>query len=224
MRAVKSVWKYVWGTSKPQQEKKVEAPETNVTTSPPSKAIPVSLETDKLFADIPTFKIVVVGDGQVGKTSYVKMLSSGGCVDDFNPAYKATFGVDVTPVRFTTNKGIVIVNFWDCAGQEQFSGLKDRYYIGAHGFIMMCSMDSVISFKNLPKWLRLIRQSAVYDENIAIVATKLDMTSASLSTLPSKIHDIPTFEVSSKQTYPSNKYPIQFLLQNIMKDTNITIL
>jgi GTP-binding nuclear protein Ran len=36
-------------------------------------------------------------------------------------------GVEVTPLEFQTNRGKVILNMWDCAGQEKFGGLRDGY-------------------------------------------------------------------------------------------------
>ena len=41
----------------------------------------------------------------------------------------ATLGVEVHPLRFHTNRGEIIFNVWDTAGQEKFGGLRDGYYI-----------------------------------------------------------------------------------------------
>jgi GTP-binding nuclear protein Ran len=83
---------------------------------------------------IPTFeyKLVLVGDGATGKTTFVRRHVSG----EFEKKYVATLGVEVRPLHFTTNKGKVTFNVWDTAGQEKFGGLRDGYYIQAHAAIV----------------------------------------------------------------------------------------
>lgn len=72
---------------------------------------------------IPTFKVVLVGDGGVGKTTFVKRHISG----EFEKRYLATMGVEVHPLRFHTNFGEILMNVWDTAGQEKLGGLRDGY-------------------------------------------------------------------------------------------------
>ena len=76
----------------------------------------------------PTFKVVLVGDGGVGKTTWLQKHRSG----EFETRYIATLGVEVHPLRFQINqneKQVLQFNVWDCAGQEKFGGLRDGYYI-----------------------------------------------------------------------------------------------
>jgi GTP-binding nuclear protein Ran len=44
-----------------------------------------------------------------------------------SPLFLATLGVEVHPLRFYTNRGEIIFNVWDTAGQEKFGGLRDGY-------------------------------------------------------------------------------------------------
>lgn len=74
-------------------------------------------------ANMPTFKVVLVGDGGVGKTTFVKRHISG----EFEKRYMATMGVEVHPLKFSTNFGEILMNVWDTAGQEKLGGLRDGY-------------------------------------------------------------------------------------------------
>ncbi len=75
---------------------------------------------------IASFKLVLVGDGGVGKTTFVKRHLTG----EDEKKYEATVGVEVRPLDFHTTRGKIRFNVWDTAGQEKFGGLRDGYYIG----------------------------------------------------------------------------------------------
>ncbi|CAN1762764.1 GTP-binding nuclear protein Ran-A1 [Linum perenne] len=74
--------------------------------------------------DYPSFKLVIVGDGGTGKTTFVKRHLTG----EFEKKYEPTIGVEVHPLDFTTNCGKIRFYCWDTAGQEKFGGLRDGYY------------------------------------------------------------------------------------------------
>ena len=96
-----------------------------------------------------TFKVTLLGDGGVGKTTLIKRHLTG----DFDKRYIATLGVDVCPLRFETNYGNICLNIWDCAGQEKFGGLRDGYYVQSHALIAMFDLTSVDTFKNIERWI-----------------------------------------------------------------------
>ena len=61
---------------------------------------------------IQEFKLVMVGDGGVGKTTFVKRHLTG----EFEKEYYATYGVDVSQISFHTTHGLIKFNVWDTAG------------------------------------------------------------------------------------------------------------
>ncbi len=80
--------------------------------------------------DAPEFKLILVGDGGVGKTTFVKRHLTG----EFEKKYVATLGVEVHPLLFHTNRGPIKFNVWDTAGQEvnQYPEFSGRLGLGLH--------------------------------------------------------------------------------------------
>jgi GTP-binding nuclear protein Ran len=92
-----------------------------------------------------TYKVIVIGDGGVGKTCF----SSG----NFEQSHIMTIGVNNHLKKINNTK----FNIWDRAGQEKFGGLKNGYYLGADGVILMFDLTSHSSFLNLHNWLQDLR-------------------------------------------------------------------
>ena len=101
-----------------------------------------------------TYKLLLLGEGGVGKSTYIRRLLTG----QFEKSYIATLGVEVHPLRFNTNYGPICFNVWDCAGTEKYGGLRDGYFIQGACCIIMFDLTSNISFKNTLKWLRDYRR------------------------------------------------------------------
>ncbi|XP_006901359.1 PREDICTED: GTP-binding nuclear protein Ran-like [Elephantulus edwardii] len=74
------------------------------------------------------FKLLLVGDGGTGKTTFVKHHLTG----KFEKKYVATLGVEVHPLVFHTNRRPIKFNVWDIADQEKFGGLRNGYYVQGH--------------------------------------------------------------------------------------------
>ncbi|CAF1207401.1 unnamed protein product [Adineta ricciae] len=104
-----------------------------------------------------------IGDGGVGKTTFVKRHLTG----EFEKKYNATVGVEVHPLQFQTNRGLIVYNVWDTAGQEKFGGLRDGYYIGGQCAIIMFDVTSRITYKNVPNWhkdlIRIVNARSNYN-------------------------------------------------------------
>ena len=140
-----------------------------------------------------TIKLVAVGDGGVGKTTYFKKLLNG----NFDPEYVATLGVEVHPISIESIPGVNF-NVWDCAGQEKFTGVGDGYFCGADACLAFFDPRSRFSFKNLSNWLRAYSRM-VNNNNIVIVATNLELESERRITR-SEIEELgyPFVEISTK--------------------------
>jgi GTP-binding nuclear protein Ran len=93
-------------------------------------------------------KLVLCGDGGVGKTTYIKRFAT----NVFEREYIATVGVEVSTIRFCTNRGRVDIVCWDTAGQERFGRLRDEYYRGADAALIMFDVTARATYQNVPQW------------------------------------------------------------------------
>eukprot|EP00871_Galdieria_phlegrea_P005688 jgi/Galph1/611/GphlegSOOS_G5401.1 len=151
--------------------------------------------------NVPAFKIILVGDGGVGKTTFVKRHLSG----EFEKKYIATVGVEVHPLKFHTNRGPIIFNVWDTAGQEKFGGLRDGYYIQGQGAIIMFDVTSRITYKNVANWHRdLVRDRKVKAKQITFHRKK----------------NLQYYDISAKSNYNFEK-PFLWLARKLVGDPNL---
>lgn len=145
------------------------------------------------------YKIILIGDGGCGKTSFVNCLRKG----EFSGKYIATQGVDVSPVTFTTNRGTVTFKIWDCAGQEKFGGLRDGYYIGGNAVIIMLDLTNRSSLRNMENWVKDAGR-VVGDVPVIVCGNKIDALNRKITeemikeVLPKTV---PYFNVSAKINY-----------------------
>ena len=100
------------------------------------------------------YKLVLLGDGGVGKTTFIKRYITG----EFDREYTPTNGVEVSTAVFYTNFGPVRFIIWDTAGQEKLGGLREAYYLNAHAAIIMFDVGSRITYKNVPRWYKDIER------------------------------------------------------------------
>jgi GTP-binding nuclear protein Ran len=175
------------------------------------------MATDKKEQNIPKFKLLLVGDGGTGKTTFVKRHKTG----EFEKKYVATMGVEVHPISFHTNLGPVIFNCWDTAGQEKLGGLRDGYYIGGQAAIIMFDVTARVTYKSVPHWHKdLVRVC----ENIPIVlcGNKVDCKDRKVKPKDIFFHrkkNLQYYDISAKSNYNFEK-PFLYICRKLTGDPN----
>ncbi|KAJ5070284.1 small rab-related gtpase [Anaeramoeba ignava] len=103
-----------------------------------------------------TFKIIVIGDSNVGKSSLMERFTNNAFLENFI----TTIGVD----------------FWDTAGQERFRTVTRSFYRGANGVVIVYDITNRKSFENLQKWIEDVKLYSNNDPQILVLGNKSDLT------------------------------------------------
>jgi len=180
-------------------------------------AVPQSFEQQQGASA--TFKLVLVGDGGTGKTTFVKRHLTG----EFEKKYVATLGVEVHPLNFHTNFGQIIFNVWDTAGQEKFGGLRDGYYIQAKCAVIFFDVTSRVTYKNVTNWHRdLVRVAETIP--IVLCGNKVDIKDRKVKVKQITFHrkkNLQYYDVSAKSNYNFEK-PFLWLARKLINEPNLT--
>ena len=160
----------------------------------------------------PRFKLILIGDGGTGKTTFVKRHLTG----EFERKYVATLGVDVHPLTFNTTHGTIIFDVWDTAGQEKFGGLRDGYYIQGKCAIIMFDVTARITYNNVPNWHRDLVKVC---KNIPIVLCGNKVDSKERAVKPKQIvfhrkKNLQYYDISAKSNYNYEK-PFLWIAQKL---------
>ncbi len=147
------------------------------------------------------YKIVLVGDGEVGKSTYVNRLITG----DFKKVSVPTIGCEIHPFSYSNS----VVNLWDCAGKNEYSSLGEGYWSDADGAIVMFDVMNHESYDNLPKWMNRLR-THVPDTQIVICGNKVDCKGRKVFKIPRR-YKVPYFDLSVKSNYNFEK-PIKYFI------------
>ncbi|MFX1502752.1 MAG: Rab family GTPase [Promethearchaeota archaeon] len=117
-----------------------------------------------------TFKIMMLGDASVGKTSLTMRYISGYFMEDL----KLTIGVDFYSKTTSFKDKKVKLQIWDFGGEERFRFLLSQYSKGANGAFFLYDITNQASLDHLPDWTQVIREHAG-DIPIMLIGSKADL-------------------------------------------------
>eukprot|EP00095_Tigriopus_kingsejongensis_P005061 maker-scaffold330_size203968-snap-gene-0.21 protein:Tk05061 transcript:maker-scaffold330_size203968-snap-gene-0.21-mRNA-1 annotation:"small gtpase" len=118
----------------------------------------------------PEIKVVVVGDGAVGKTCLLHVYLHREFPSDYAPTV-----FDNMSSKVTVDGQEVSLQLWDTAGQEGYERIRTLCYDGTHCFVACFACNDMVSFENLKTiWLKELRK---FEPNakIVLVGTKADL-------------------------------------------------
>lgn len=121
-------------------------------------------------------KVIVLGDGAVGKTSIVHRYVT----DKFQKRYTATIGVDILNKTVKISKDVseyeVNLNLWDIGGQDSFKLVRGKFYKQAIAALLIFDLTNKKSFDNLNEWVKEALSNVEQQIPFVMVGNKLDLT------------------------------------------------
>ncbi|MHA1460880.1 MAG: Rab family GTPase [Promethearchaeota archaeon] len=120
------------------------------------------------------FKISIIGDGGVGKTSLIKKYTKG----TFEKDYIKTIGAQFSKYDKEINSDVVNLIFWDIAGQIDFKFLHPLFYKESRAGIIVCSLEAndlgTDSFSHIENWYNELKKYCG-DIPVVLFANKVDL-------------------------------------------------
>lgn len=122
-----------------------------------------------------SFKILLIGDSGVGKSTILLNFISNAVPEDLSP----TIGVDFKFKQLTIDGKRLKLTIWDTAGQERFGTVTSSYYRGAHGIILVYDVTRRETFTNLSDaWAKEVELYSTNQDCIKfLVGNKVDKES-----------------------------------------------
>lgn len=118
-----------------------------------------------------TYKVVLLGEGRVGKTSLLLRYVN----NVFSDSQQATIQASYLTKRLTVEGTTVQLAVWDTAGQERFHALGPIYYRDADAALLVYDITDVDSFERVKTWVKELRTMAGKDIVLVIAGNKVDM-------------------------------------------------
>ena len=118
-----------------------------------------------------TFKIVIFGDSQTGKTT----LTHRYLTNLFQEGIQMTLGVDFKLKTIEMDNKKIKHQIWDFAGEERFRFLFPSYIRGANGAIFMYDITNYGSLAHVDNWFEIVEREIDYDLPLIFVGGKTDL-------------------------------------------------
>jgi Ras-related protein Rab-21 len=117
------------------------------------------------------FKIVVLGEARVGKTSITLRYT----LSKFDEKQVSTVDASYLEKEIEVDEAKYRLAIWDTAGQEQYHALNSVYYRDAAGAILVYDITDRDSFAKVKKWVDELKIYLPDDTPIAIAGNKCDL-------------------------------------------------
>lgn len=150
------------------------------------------------------FKVVLIGDSGVGKSNLLSRFTR----NEFNLESKSTIGVEFATRSIVVEGKRIKAQIWDTAGQERYRAITSAYYRGAVGALLVYDIAKHLTYENVERWLKELRDHA--DDNIVImlVGNKSDLR---------HLRAVPTDEAKAF----AEKHGLSFIETSALDSTNV---
>ena len=161
---------------------------------------------------MPLYKICLLGDGGVGKTSLRERFLGKG----FQSGYILTIGADFAVQDLDIDGVQHKFQIWDLAGQQRFEAVRALYYKGSHGAILVFDNTRLESLHNLDIWKKELYTNVGREIPYIMLGNKAD--------LPNTIDngDLSKYIAKSTQEITDIPFDIKYLNTSAKTGLNVT--
>ena len=124
-----------------------------------------------------SYKLVILGEVAVGKSSIAQRFVNGKFTNLHNPTVGALF----LTKKIKVNDKYIKYDIWDTAGQERYHSLTPMYYKNARAAVVVFDVTSSSSFERAQKWMTELFEKATPGIVIALCGNKIDLENRQVS-------------------------------------------
>ena len=132
------------------------------------------------------FKITLLGEGAVGKTALrLRYLGEG-----FKQSYSMTIGADFAVKRVQVDGQEFVAQIWDLAGQVRFQSVREVYYQGTMGSLLVFDITRPETLHAIPNWIRELMEHNKNKSTIVpmvLIGNKSDLRGKIPTALPREV-------------------------------------
>lgn len=160
------------------------------------------------------FKVVLIGDSGVGKSNLLSRFTR----NEFNLESKSTIGVEFATRSIQVDNKTVKAQIWDTAGQERYRAITSAYYRGAVGALLVYDIAKHLTYENVERWLRELRDHADSNIVIMLVGNKSDLRHLRAVTTDEAKTFAERNELSFIETSALDSTNVEAAFQNILSE------
>ena len=117
------------------------------------------------------YKIIVIGDSGVGKTSITYRATKNEFLEKISP----TLGFEYFPFVLRYKEKIIKLEIWDTCGQEQYRALIKSFFTNSSLAIIVYAIDNMKSFDSLDEWIRQCKSLCSPETKFVLIGNKADV-------------------------------------------------
>ena len=119
-----------------------------------------------------SYKVIILGDASVGKTSLLKRLIQ----DDFRSDEDRSVGVNVLKKNLVIDSQEITLTLWDVEEVSEIFKMEDFYFDGAKGIVIVYDVTNFETLKTAIKWCKRCTEHGLVHMPRILIGNKVDLT------------------------------------------------
>ena len=162
-------------------------------------------------------KIVLAGDGAVGKTALRERYLGKG----FSSNYMMTIGADFALKEAIIREKSIKFQIWDLAGQPRFGTVRSVYYYGCLGALLVFDVTRPDTFTNLESWIEeIFKHNGKNEIPVVLLGNKADLRDQ----FPNHVTDSQAEEYAAKLSERTQRagFPVRYMSTSAKTGLNVS--